>query len=254
LLIIREPEENALRKIKLFCLPYAGGAAAIFNKWKPFVDNHLELRPVELAGRGKRIYDPLYQSVQEAVEDVYSMLSGECGNGPYAIFGHSMGAIIGYELACKFRENGLPAPIHLFFSGRGAPGVPYEDEDMYHLLPEDQFKEKVIELGGTPQEFFDHPELLEVLLPLLRSDFKIAETYEHSGAVFPFDHDITVFIGKEEDATAEQIDGWKNHTSKICRVNYFEGDHFFLNEHAETIVRMVNHTLLDAYNKISNQF
>ena len=235
-----------MKIITLFCLPYAGGAASAYNKWRPYIDKHLDLHPVELAGRGKRIYDPLYQSIEEAVDDVYALLSNQLNNRSYAIFGHSMGSIIAYELAYKIRKNGLPAPLHVFFSGRGAPCIDEDGDEMYHLLPEPEFKQKVIELGGTPKEFFDHAELLEVLLPMLRSDFKVAETYKHKGEFIPFADDISIFLGKSDDVTAEQACGWRNHSTKTCTIHYLEGDHFFLNQHTETIVTIVNQTLLKA--------
>ena len=235
-----------MKKIKLFCFPYAGGGAAAFNKWKQYLDKHIQLHPVELAGRGKRIYDPLYQSIEEAVNDIYSKISPELKDGAYALFGHSMGGIIAYELAYKIRDNHLPEPLHVFFSGRGAPHIPDEDEEWWHNLPDDEFKEKILELGGTPKEFFEHPELLEVLLPMLRSDFKIAETYQHNGEVKPLDYDISVFIGKEEDISAERIHGWRIHTQHLCSVHYFEGEHFFIHEKTDRIVNIINHTLLQA--------
>ncbi|NIM14920.1 MAG: thioesterase [Candidatus Aminicenantes bacterium] len=236
-----------MKKIKLFCFPYAGGAAAAFNKWRQYLDKYIDLRAVELAGRGKRIYDPPYNSIEEAVDDVFNLISEELAKGPYAFYGHSMGGIIAYELAYKIRDNNLPEPLHIFFSGRGAPNIPCEDDEMYHLLPEDEFREKIIELGGTPKEFFDHLELLEVLLPMLRSDFKIAETYEHNGEIKPLDYDITVFIGKEEEVNAEQMHGWREHTNKVCTIYYFAGEHFFIHDETEQIVRIINNTLLHAY-------
>ena len=155
-----------------------------------------------------------------------------------------MGGIIAYELAYKIRDNNLPEPFHIFISGRGAPHVPDKDDEQYHLLPDDEFREKIVELGGTPKEFFDHPELLEVLLPMLKSDFKIAETYKHNGEVKPLSYDITVFIGKDEEVSAEQMHGWREHTGKVCSIYYFEGEHFFIHEQTEKIVNIINTTLL----------
>jgi medium-chain acyl-[acyl-carrier-protein] hydrolase len=236
-----------MKKLKLFCFPYAGGGAAAYNKWRHFLDRHIELRAIELAGRGKRIYEPQYQSIEEMVDDVYNIISSELEHGPYAFFGHSMGGIIAYELAYKVRENQLPEPLHIFFSGRGAPHIHNEDDETYYHLPDEEFKEKILELGGTPKEFFEHPELLEVLLPMIRSDFRIAETYEHSGKVKPLNHDITVFIGKDEEVNAEQMHGWREHTQNVCSIRYFEGDHFFINEETKSVVNIVNHTLIQAY-------
>ena len=100
-----------------------------------------------------------------------------------------------------------------------------------------------MELGGTPKEFFEHPELLEVLLPTLRSDFAIAETYESSAEIKPFDFDINVLIGKDEDVSAEQMHGWKDHTKRLCTMYYFDGGHFFINEKTEEIVGIINNTV-----------
>lgn len=234
------------KKFNLFCFPYAGGSSAVFNKWRQYLDKRIEMFAVELAGRGRRIYDPLYDSIEEAVEDVYKIVSGLSDGTPYAIFGHSMGGIITYELAQKIRALKQPPPLHIFFSGRGAPHVPRDNDKMFHKMPEKEFKKEIIDLGGTPKEFFEHPELIDVLLPTLRSDFKIAETYEKSKDIKPLDYDITIFIGKEEEVTAEQMHGWKEHTNKVCTVHYFEGKHFFINEKIEKIVKIINRTLLDA--------
>lgn len=239
-----------MKRITLYCFPFAGGSASAYNKWRQYADRHIELKAVELAGRGRRIYEPVYNHMKDAVDDVFNMISPDLAvdisHGGYAFYGHSMGGIIAYELARVIREKQLPGPRHIFFSGRTAPHVPFsEDEESYYDLPDEEFKEKIIDLGGTPKEFFEHPELLHVLLPMLRSDFRIAETYEHKGNVEPFDHDITVLFGKDEDVAAEECHGWKEHTRKVCRMHFFEGDHFFIHRHAEKIMGMVNYTLLN---------
>jgi len=232
------------RRWKLFCFPYAGGSAAIYNHWKKHLTKDIELVAVELAGRGKRIYDPLYNSIDEAVEDVYKIIKDDLNGSPFGFFGHSMGGIIAFELAHKLRKLNLHQPTVIFFSGRGAPHIPKDkDKEIYHKLPEDEFRKKILELGGTPKEFFEHPELLEVLLPMLKSDFKIAETFTSSTEITPFDYDINVLIGKEEEVTAEQMHGWKVHSNKICTMYYFEGGHFFINEEMPRVVDIVNDTV-----------
>ncbi|MGE5342761.1 MAG: thioesterase II family protein [Candidatus Omnitrophota bacterium] len=235
-----------MKRLTLYCFPYAGGSSGIFSKWRQYIDKHIELRPVELAGRGKRIYDPLYQSIDEAIDDIYQLIKNDLHKSPFAFFGHSMGGIIAYEMAIKLKANNMPEPSHIFFSGRGAPHVPSEDEEMYYILPDDQFREKILELGGTPKEFFEHPELMEVLLPMLRSDFKIAETYKYTDEIVTLNHDITVFIGKDEDVSAQQMHGWKDLTTQKCTIHYVEGGHFFINEKTEYIIKTINNTLLPA--------
>jgi medium-chain acyl-[acyl-carrier-protein] hydrolase len=240
-----------MRRIKLFCFPYAGGSAMVYSNWKDYFDPKILIYPVELAGRGRRIAEPHYQTMDEAAEDVIRIIKYDLSDLPYAFFGHSLGAAIAYQVAQKLRTKVYPQPIHLFFSGRGAPHILRKDKPPYHNLPDDQFREKVMDLGGTPEEFFQHPELLEILLPLLRADFKISWLFtkyysERSDSLKPLDRDFTVFIGKDDDVKPEQIEGWKVHTRKECTIHSFDGGHFFLNQEKEKkmMIEMVNDILL----------
>lgn len=234
-----------MSKIKLFCFPYAGGSAIVYNDWKQYLDPEIELRPIELSGRGRRIHEALYQDLDEAVEDILQQIKNEIIKSPFALFGHSMGSLISYQLAQKIKDNNLPHPQHIFFSGRSAPHVNRQDEKKFHLLSDDDFKKEIIKLGGTSPEFFEHPELLELFLPLLKNDFKIAETEIFNGEeIHPLDVDITVFLGKEDDFTPEQCDGWKNHTAQLCNIFHFNGGHFFLHNKTERVVQIINWVLL----------
>jgi medium-chain acyl-[acyl-carrier-protein] hydrolase len=113
--------------------------------------------------------------------------------------------------------------------------------------------EEVIELGGTPREFFQHAELAGLFLPLLRNDFKIAEMEMEIKEIHPLNNNITVFLGKEDDLTAEECDGWKKHTNQLCSIHYFNGGHFFLHDEVEQLLKMVNNTLLsDLFTKSNN--
>lgn len=226
-------------RIKLFCFPYAGGSSVMYHQWKPFLQDEIELRPIELAGRGKRIIENPYNDIKDAVEDVFELIYKEVQQSPYMLFGHSMGAMIAYELAQKIREKGLPKPIHMFFSGKGAPNVHRSDEKEYHLLDDSSFKKEVIELGGTPPEFFEHPELMELFLPLLKNDFRIAETHKLTEPIKEFDQDITVLLGKEDDLNAEQCEEWVKHTTEFCYFHHFPGGHFFINDEKKAIVRII---------------
>ncbi|SHJ15824.1 thioesterase II family protein [Aquimarina spongiae] len=239
-----------MNKLKLFCLPYAGGSAAIFNKWKEFIDDTIEIIPIELAGRGSRIQAPMYTSVSEAVDDIFEIVKEGITDGPYALFGHSMGAMLAYELTTKIATQGLEGPQHIFFSGRAVPHIKMREDKKYHLLDEENFKKQVRKLGGTPPEFFKHPELLELFLPLLRNDFMLAATDYSNREIVPHSCNITVFLGKEEDMTHEQADGWKLHTEGVCSIHYFNGGHFFLNQYAKEMVELMNTTLITQKNTL----
>lgn len=230
-------------RLKLFCFPYAGGSSVIFNKWKKYLDESIELVPVELAGRGKRIDEPLYKDVEGAIDDVFSIVTKEITGASYALFGHSLGAMITYQLAKRISNAGLSQPKHIFFSGRSAPHLIRPDRKKFHLMNEADFRKEVIALGGTPAEFFEHPELVQLFLQLLKNDFKLAETDYHEQEINPFKEDITVFLGKDDELTSEQCDGWKIHTLKICNIHHFNGGHFFLNDETERLVHLINLTL-----------
>jgi surfactin synthase thioesterase subunit len=230
--------------MKLFCFPYAGGSSAVFNTWKNYIRPDIEIKAIELAGRGKRIHEAHYNDFNEVIEDVFSLIIDEVKSGnDYAFFGHSMGAKIAYELTQEILVRGLPGPEHIFFSGRGAPYVLGDDEIEYHKLQDEEFKEEVLKLGGTPKEFFEHPELLEVFLPLLKSDFKMAARELNGEEISPLPCDITVLLGKDEELTPEQIDSWKRYTSGNCTIHYFNGDHFFINEKTEEVIEKINNTV-----------
>ena len=232
-----------MTRTKLFCIPYAGGSASIYNKWTQFLDPTIELIPVELAGRGRRIHERLYKDVAEATNDAFSIVKEKTGQSPYALFGHSLGGMIAFELAVKIRECHFPRPVHMFFSGKRAPHLKKEDDKKYHLMNDEDFKRELISLGGTPSGVFDHPELFEMFLPIIRNDFRLAASAPHSDIITPFDEDITVFIGKDDDLTPEQGDGWEKHTRCLCNIHHFEGGHFFLHKETECIVNTINHTL-----------
>lgn len=232
-------------KIKLFCLPYAGGSAVVFKKWIQYLDKDIELIPIELSGRGKRIGEPLYQDVMAATEDVFQQIKNEINYSSYCFYGHSLGAMISYELAQKIRKQNIRQPVHIFFSGRRAPHVDLEEEKKYHLMDNNEFRDELLDLGGTPKELFEHPELLELFLPILKNDFRIAETYVKSDHIDPLESDITVMLGKQDDLTLVKSEEWKLHARNDCDIHYFEGDHFFINDQPENVVDIINNKLTE---------
>jgi medium-chain acyl-[acyl-carrier-protein] hydrolase len=234
-----------MKRIKLFCFPYAGGSAAIFSTWQRLLDPIVELRPIELTGRGRRMNELLYGSMEEMVSDVLRVIKPEIRHHSYALFGHSMGCMVAYALAQMTRELGLQRPQHIFFSGQRAPHVKRPDEIKYDLMDEKEFIEAVIGLGGTSPEFFHHPELFRLFMPMLRNDFRLAEEEKDTREINPLDTDITVFLGKEDDLTAEECAGWKEHTRTMCTLHYFNGGHFFLHDQAAGITKLINSSLRD---------
>ena len=213
----------------------------VYYSWRPYLSADIELVPVELAGRGRRINEQLYKDVDELIEDVFQIIKYEINCSSYAFFGHSLGSMIAYELAQKISYCNINQPSHLFFSGRGAPHI--EKGKKYCLMDDNLFKKEVLGLGGTPPEFFDHPELLEVFLPLLKNDFELSESKIVHKGTRPLDVNISAFFGEEEDLTKEQCGEWKKYTKQSCSLHYFEGGHFFIHKEIEGITRVINYKL-----------
>ncbi|MCS3796545.1 thioesterase II family protein [Niastella sp. OAS944] len=231
-----------MTRIKLFCFPYAGGSASFYNPWKKQLGPFIEMHPFEYAGRGRRITDPLSESIDEIVNDIMQQLTPEFCNTSYALFGHSMGGAVVYELTKRISAAGLPMPGEIFISGKGAPHLPRR-QTILHKLPDPQFRTNLIKLGGVSDDFFDTPELTQLFLPVIRNDLRVAEIYNVE-KITPVDCNISVLVGKEEDIIEEEIDQWKHYARGNFRRYAFQGGHFFIKDHTDEITAIISRTLL----------
>lgn len=238
-----DANHNTMQAIKLFCFPFAGGTARFYSPWEEQLKPGVDLRAMELAGRGRRITEPMYEDMKALLQDLLDSIRPELFQGPYAFFGHSMGGLIAYELALMIKEQGLPAPKHIFFSGRCAPGIERK-RTIYHQLSDEDFKEEVMKLGAAPREIFEEPELANLFLPILRNDFRVSETHTYSKEITALEYDISVLVGKGEPYTEHEIASWHHHTQKRCSIHYFPGGHFFINQHKDWILQYITKTLM----------
>ena len=163
-----------MNRVKLFCIPYAGGSATVYYKWNNYLKNNIELIPVELSGHGARFNEKLHTNMKSMIEDIYNNIKDKLNDGPYMIFGHSMGALIAYELLYKIKESGDNSPLHAFFSGKGAPSIKNKTS-IYNESDEVIIKE-IYDLGGTPKELLNQKEILNIFLKIIRADYEIIET------------------------------------------------------------------------------
>lgn len=213
--------------LRLFCVPYAGGSASIYRPWARRLPSGVEIYAIELPGRVNRIghrpftrLAPLVEDLANALEPVLDM--------PFALFGHSLGALISFELARHLSRTGRPTPVHLFLSGRRAPQC-RATRPPAHQQGDEEFLATLKELNGTPPEILSNTEILELMLPTLRADFELSETYrfiEDSPLTCP----ITVFGGREDEESAGSLlDGWSAHTTGAFTKYLLDGGHFYIN-------------------------
>ncbi|MGW5955812.1 thioesterase II family protein [Bacillus mycoides] len=227
-----------MQKTKLFCFPHAGGSAFSYAKWKNYFNPYIEVVPIELAGRGYRIEESFYQSMEEAVNDVYTSIVKQIEHSPYILYGHSMGSLIAYEVARKIQDSKNVLPEFLVLSGRNHPNS--KMKNIRHNLSNEQFKREVIAMGGTPSGVLQSEELMGIFLPILRADFKIVETYIHDNNMQACDIDFLIFNGENDEFTTyNQVIKWEQYTSKTCTFHSFKGNHFFLNENIEEIANRI---------------
>ena len=222
---------------RLLCFPYAGGAASIYRDWGNKLSSSVEVHSVQLPGHGHRLREPLFKRVEPLVESMAEELMPYL-EGSFAFFGHSMGAIISFELAQLLRRENKPGPSHLFLSGRPCPHRTVKERPTYDL-PEPEFIEELRRMKGTPNEVLEHPELMAVLSPILRADLEICQTYECQPRP-PLDCPVTVFGGlRDEDVSREQLEGWRDYTTSSFAVRMFPGNHFFLQSSAAVLLRLI---------------
>jgi medium-chain acyl-[acyl-carrier-protein] hydrolase len=213
--------------IPLFCFPYAGGGASAFRGWADSLPPEVQVYPVQYPGRGQRLREPALRRMSQMVRACYDGLRPHL-RPPFAFFGHSMGAKVAFELARYLRRVGGPMPQRLMVSGSRAPQAAERDAATYDL-PHDEFVGHVMQLNGMPAEVLDHPELLELILPVLRADFELLDTYACAPQQ-PFDLPIDAFGGTDDpDVCADDLRAWSAHTSRQFAMRLFPGDHFYLN-------------------------
>lgn len=233
-----------MTSVRLFCIPYAGGSSITYYRWKPYILPSIELIPIELSGRGRRFADPFYSSIEDAVEDVYKYILPYNDGVPYAIWGHSMGALITYELAHLFQDRGQLLPCHLFCSGTSAPDRRHIGT-VIHNLPDDEFLAEIQQLEGTPKEFFENQDLIDLYTPVLRNDFRIVEQYIFQKKESLLQTNLSVLYGDEE-AFKDQVYEWKSHSSHLSNFYEFQGNHFFIFNHVMGISNIINKSLLES--------
>lgn len=207
------------------------------------MDNNIRLELIELKGRGTRYGEGGYIDFEDAVNDVYLNIKDKIVDDKYAIFGHSMGSLLAFELYYKIIKNGGKVPKHMFFSGYQAPHYTIKRTPIYDL-PDSEFMSEIIKFGGTPIEVIQNEELCKLVTPILKNDFSILESYKYVQKSTPIKCNITILNGNNDRITSEELYGWKVHYAENTRILTFEGNHFFINNNMDEIIKLIEDTLL----------
>jgi surfactin synthase thioesterase subunit len=230
------PQRLSVPKLRLFCFPFAGGSAQSYQQWQNYFNQDIELVFVQLKGRGSRINEQPHQNMQELVDELM-LHSAYLTEYPYIIFGHSMGALIGYALCCQLKKRSLSLPLRFIASACRAPHQPYLAK-VRHSLPHNEFILALEQLNGTPAEVLRNKELMELFEPMLRADFRIAETYRAPQVQMPFA--FTVLFGDKDSSLAlHQLQAWQELTEKNADLFAFPGEHFFIQQCTKQVLSCI---------------
>jgi medium-chain acyl-[acyl-carrier-protein] hydrolase len=229
-------------RLRLFCFPYAGGGSSLFRLWPQQLPPELDVCPVLLPGRETRWHEPLFTHlpslVQALAEGLYPVL-----DVPFAFFGHSLGALIGFELARRLARSRRAAPTHLFVAAHRAPQLPLPASPL-HILPDPEFINALYRLGGTPVAILQNEEMMRLMLPILRADFTLYETYTYTPEE-PLACPVTAFGGEQDRLVSmQELAGWREQTTSFFTMTIIPGDHFFLHSHQSLVLQAIRQALL----------
>jgi medium-chain acyl-[acyl-carrier-protein] hydrolase len=228
--------------VRLYCFSYAGGSASIYRSWAEVFPPDIEVHCVQLPGREWRLKEEPFTRLGPLMDELVEVVDV---TRPYALFGHSLGALIAFELARAMRRTGRPDPTHLFVSAHRAPQLPRE-EPTIHDADDDVFAAGIETLRGTPPELLANEELMQLIRPVLRADFALAETYEYSDEP-PLRCPISAFGGLGDHVTGRsKLEPWRAQTSSDFLLRMILGGHFFVTEARDLVLRAVFQDLMGA--------
>ncbi|MEV6877798.1 alpha/beta fold hydrolase [Amycolatopsis sp. NPDC051128] len=226
-------------KTRLVCLPHAGGSASFFFPVSKALAPDVEVLAVQYPGRQDRRQEPFVPTIG-ALADAIAALLREEPDLPLALFGHSMGAMVAYEVTRRLESSG-PAPVTLFVSGRRAPDR-YRD-DRVHTRSDEGVLAEVRRLSGTDTDLLGDEEVVRMILPVLRNDYRAVETYRHTPG-FRLSTPVVAFTGTEDPvASVAEVDAWAEHTTGGFELVALPGGHFFLTRHQDVLLRTMTERL-----------
>jgi surfactin synthase thioesterase subunit len=235
------PKPNRQAAMRLFCFPYAGGNANAFFSWTNKLPDNIELVVFQMPGRVERSSEPLHQEMASVISELYEALP-LLSDKPFCFFGHSLGSKVVIELSAHLQVLGGRMPSHIFVSGSLAPHLKNHSKMLYNL-PKQEFINELSELNGTPKEILENVEFMSYLEPMLRADFKLAETYQYKRRII-INSDVTILGGINDiDIPKCKQNRWSELFKGNAEHFMFNGGHFFIDEAQEDVLACVNRVL-----------
>lgn len=236
----RRPRPQA--RLRLFCFPYSGSGASIYRSWNDALAPDVELCAVQLPGRETRFKEPAATDMGGLVEQVADGIEPLLDQ-PFAVFGHSFGALVSFELCHELRSRGFPRPEHLFVSGRQAPHLTYPRAPI-HQLGDEAFSDEMRRLNGTPEFVLSNPGLLAVAIGIVRADYTVCETYRFADGRPLLECPVTALGGTADpETTIDDVEGWARHTHGDFEARMIPGDHFFVHAQQPLVLAAVSDRL-----------
>lgn len=227
--------------LRLFCFPYAGGGASVYRAWARGLDDVTEVVAVQPPGREARVHEPAHRGIEDLLDDLEAAILPLLDR-PFALFGHSMGALVAFELTRRLRRHDRPLPERLLLASFRAPQLPNPNIRIHHLP--DEVLKTVLRTEGTPDEVLDNVDLMRALLPTLRADFELCDTYAFAPEA-PLPMPIAVFGGLSDVRVGRSdLEEWHSQAGAGFALKMFPGSHFFLHTAQEPLLAAVRVALL----------
>ncbi|WP_375766876.1 thioesterase domain-containing protein [Archangium gephyra] len=222
------PEPRPQAKLRLFCFHFAGGDASVFRLWARQLPAFMEVCPIELPGRATRRGEPPITRFPELLDKLASMMLPFVKQMPFAFFGHSFGGVTAFELARWLRRSGGPLPVHLFLSASPAMHIRQGPPRPLSHLSDKEFLKEVASRFGTPLEVLYSEDFRLGVLPALRTDALVGESYQYAPEP-PLDVPISSFgAWQDTEVSHEEANSWRLQTTGRFQLRMFQGSHLFL--------------------------